>query len=76
MKQGGRNEKTWETQEVINWLINDEGTYYTLLGEHATSIWRYVTQGYAPQGLYDSFKAEKGSFGAVDWDTVEEALHE
>jgi hypothetical protein len=26
------NSETWETQEVINWLINDEFSYSTLQG--------------------------------------------
>jgi hypothetical protein len=27
------NSETWETQEVINWLINDEFSYSTLQGD-------------------------------------------
>lgn len=62
----------WETDEVINWLINDEGCYIACSGERATMIERFVRQGYAPPGLYDQLS--KADLSRVDWDAVEDAL--
>ena len=63
---------TWETQEVINWLINDEQAYQETLGMSATSLKRYVVEEHrAPQGLYDSFNSPpRSSWSKVDWQAV------
>lgn len=69
-------EETWETEEVIRWLINDEEAYNQLSNASASEIERYVvTDHLAPAGLYDSFNAPPPStWKSVDWDSVAEAL--
>lgn len=70
-------EENWETQEVINWLINDEDAYSALYNKSARYIEQWVKEENAPQGLYESFNIPpQSSFQAVDWDAVEEALAE
>ena len=70
-------EETWETQEVINWLINDEFSYTALHNRTAHYIEQWVKEENAPQGLYDSFNTPpQSSFQDVDWNAVEEALEE
>ena len=67
----------WETEEVINWLINDEGAYFEVLGREADDIRAWVLAGNAPQGLYDSFLQEPySSFDDVEWETVAEYVEE
>ena len=67
---------SWETQEVINWLSNDESAYTELSGEDADTIERYVVQEHmAPEGLYESFDQDPpSSFEDVDWEEVAECL--
>ena len=70
-------EENWETQEVINWLINDEYAYTALCNRSARYIEQWVKEENAPQGLYDSFNTPpQSSFQDVDWNAVEEALEE
>ena len=70
-------EENWETQEVINWLINDEYAYTALRNRNARYIEQWVKEENAPPGLYESFNTPpQSSFQAVDWDAVEEALAE
>lgn len=68
---------SWETQEVINWLINNESTWADLKGRDADEIEEWVKQGNAPDGLYTSFRQPPGSsFDDVDWEEVAESLAE
>ena len=70
-------EENWETQEVINWLSNDEFSYTALRNRTARYIEQWVKEENAPQGLYDSFNTPpQSSFQDVDWNAVEEALEE
>jgi hypothetical protein len=70
-------EENWETQEVINWLINDEYAYGALYNKSARYIEQWVKEENAPQGLYEAFNAPpQSSFRDVDWNAVEEALAE
>ena len=70
-------EEIWETQEVINWLINDEYSYRALYNKSARYIEQWVEEENAPQGLCESFNTPpQSSFQAVDWVAVEEALAE
>ena len=50
-------EENWETQEVINWLLNDEYAYTTLRNRTARYIEQWVKEENAPQGLYESYNA-------------------
>lgn len=68
-------EENWETQEVINWLVNDEYSYRALYNKSAGYIEQWVKEENAPSGLYEAFNSPpRSSFQAVDWDAVEEAL--
>ncbi len=70
-------EDNWETQEVINWLTNDEGAYYDCGDESADFIEDYVRKGNAPQGLYESFdRPPQSSFDSVNWESVAESLED
>jgi hypothetical protein len=70
-------EENWETQEVINWLTNDEFSYEALRNRTARYIEQWVKEENAPQGLYESFNSPpQSSFQNVDWNAVEEALEE
>lgn len=68
----------WETQTVIDCLINDEYCYKETLNKAAHLIKRFVLEErQAPQGLYDSFnQPPKSSFEDVDWYAVEAACEE
>lgn len=68
-------EENWETQEVINWLINDEYAYTALRNRSARYIEQWVKAENAAPGLYEAFNTPpQSSFQSVDWDAVEEAL--
>jgi hypothetical protein len=69
---------SWETQEVLNWLLNDESSYDALLGKSADEIREFVVDDHsAPEGLYDSFaEPPVSSFDNVDWEEVAESLAE
>lgn len=71
-------EETWETQEVINWLINDEDCYNALKNRPAWKIYNFVRKDRsAPQGLYESFATPpKSKWSDVNWKEVAEALKE
>ncbi len=71
-------EETWETEEVIRWLINDEGAYTRLTNARAREIKRYVvTDHRAPQGLYDAFNTPpRSTWSSVNWNAVAQALAE
>jgi hypothetical protein len=72
-------EDSWETGEVIKWLSGSdrEDIYLATLNKTARQLKRFVLDGNAPQGLYDSFNAPpKSSFDDVDWDVVEKACEE
>lgn len=72
-------EETWETGEVIRWLTasDSEEAYLATLNKTARQLRRFVLDGEAPQGLYDSFnQPPMSSFEDVDWDAVEEACEE
>lgn len=71
-------EETWETGEVISWLINDEGCYDILFRKDAKRIRAFVVDEHgAPEGLYESMDSPPASkWSDVDWDAVEEALAE
>ena len=69
------NEETWETQEVIDWLINDESAYLETLGMSASQLKTFVvTARRAPAGLYESFaQPPRSSWRSVDWNAVAQA---
>jgi hypothetical protein len=70
-------DSTWETQEVIDFLINDEICYCNLKNKSARFIHTYVSAGNAPQGLYDSFaEPPKSYWKDVDWNEVADSLKE
>lgn len=65
----------WETKEVINTLINDEGCYNVLRRSSPATIQRIVAvEKMAPPWLYKSFQAYNGNFNAVDWNKVAQSL--
>ncbi len=70
--------QTWETQEVIRHLINDEDAYQKTLNRSAGWIKNYVvTYHRAPQDLYDSFnQPPKSKWKDVDWVAVADACKE
>ncbi len=71
------DDTTWETDEVINWLTNDETSYDALLNKSAKEIKEYVLTEQAPAGLYESFnRPPQSSFDAVDWEEVANSLEE
>lgn len=67
----------WETQEVINHLINDPGECLNeIMGMSPKEIEQWVKQGNAPDQLYKSFhRSPVSSFNDVDWDEVAEAVN-
>jgi hypothetical protein len=67
-------EISWETQEVINFLVNDEGCYNELSDEDEFTIEEFVRRGNAPEELYKMFQYEKASFDNVDWAEVADSL--
>ncbi len=71
-------EETWETQEVTNWLINDEECYEALSGEDAEAIEQFVVDDrLAPAGLYAAMQEpSRSKWSDVDWEAVAEALQE
>lgn len=72
------NEDNWETQEVINHLINDEDAYKATKNKNARWIRQYVvTYHLAPADLYESFsQPPKSRWKDVDWSAVEAACKE
>jgi hypothetical protein len=71
------NQENWETQEVINHLINDESAYEATKNKSAGWIRKYVGAYHlAPADLYASFQREKAHLKDVDWAAVEEACKE
>lgn len=65
----------WETEEVINTLINDPSEMlYVLKRMDEKEIEDFVKNGQAPEYLYSSFKRYNASFDDVDWYTVYEHL--
>jgi hypothetical protein len=71
-------EDTWETQEVINFLINDEDCWNYLKNKRAHSIRSFVREEKAaPPGLYESIRGEPGAtWRNVNWTSVAAALKE
>jgi hypothetical protein len=67
-------EISWETQEVINFLVNDERCYNELSDEDEFTIEEFVRRGDAPEGLYQMFQYENASFDSVDWAEVADSL--
>ena len=69
------NEDNWETQEVINWLVNDEDAWRSAPDRSSRQLKQWVLDGNAPAGLYEAFKSPpESSFEKVDWKSVLEAL--
>lgn len=69
--------ENWETQEVIQWLINDASVWNVLRGQDVKDIEDWVKQGNAPDGLYRSFREPPvSSLNQVDWQAVAESLAE
>ena len=65
----------WETQEVINWLMNDEDAWCSAPDTSVRRLKQWVLDGNAPAGLYEAFESSpKSSFDEVDWKSVLEAL--
>lgn len=64
--------ENWETQEVIDVLINDPGEYIEQIkGMSPRELEMWVKQGNAPGQLYESFSHPPvSSFQKVDWDAV------
>ena len=61
------NEDNWETQEVINWIINDEGAWRYAPNSSSERLKQWVVDGNAPAGLYESFETPPASsFDTVD----------
>lgn len=70
-----KEEDTWETQEVIDWLINNEGYWHILYGTDPDYIREFITvEKDGPEGLYESFVRHTGNFNLVDWKVVAQAL--
>jgi hypothetical protein len=68
-------EDNWETQEVINWLVNDEDAWRNAPDRSASQLKQWVLSGNAPAGLYESFLSPPvSSFENVNWKSVIEAL--
>jgi hypothetical protein len=68
---------SWETQEVIQHLINDSGTYNDLIDKDADSIREYVgPYGENHPPLQESFLHEGGNWNLVDWDEVAKSCQE
>ena len=65
---------TWETEEVITWLSNDEAAWSAVKGRDAREIEQWVKQENAPGGLYTSFRRPPASLTNVDWEEVAAAL--
>ena len=69
------NNDNWETQEVINWLVNDEDAWRNAPDTSISGLKQWVLSGNAPAGLYESFQSPPASsFENVDWKSVLEAL--
>ena len=69
------NKDNWETQEVINWLSNDEEAWRNAPDTSTRKLKQWVLERNAPAGLYESFESPPASsFENVDWKSVLEAL--
>ena len=51
------NGDNWETQEVINWLVNDENAWRSAPDTSVSKLKQWVLDGNAPSGLYELFQS-------------------
>lgn len=75
MKQNNEQESTWETEELIRWIINDEGLYYAaqeairrLHPEPAAALEAWAEE------IDWSFLGDDFDWKQVDWDEVASSL--
>lgn len=62
---------SWETEEVINTIINDQASYSYYRRASAADIQEGVQNNkLAPPWLYQSFKRFNGNWNLVDWNVV------
>ena len=68
----GPGKDQWLTDELIRWLINDEGCIHELTGMDAENIKAWYKRGNAPDGFQEALSIY--ILQEIDWEEVADSL--